>query len=145
MRLCLWTAILLGTIGVSLATPPQPQHSTQMTRNLTVSTRDSLILTQGAYSSILFTAKSSTRARVPVQYSFVESGAAPPGMIFENYPCNKPGHAACPQLASSDGIFLDGIPSSPGSYDVTIAATGPDGSKGSQSFTIIIKARRKTP
>lgn len=166
MRLCFWAIVFMGTVGMrnqiyvpgapsvahassfTAASEPRPpagglrETPQNHTSTITVSTKDSLRLAEGTYSSILFTATPSTRMRMPVQYSFVESGFAPSGMIFESYPCNKPGQSICPQLARSDGIYLDGVPSSPGSFEVTITAADPDGNKASRRFSIVVKARR---
>ena len=114
-------------------------HSETMAPKVIISTRDPLVLTRGVYSSILFSAKSAVKRDIPLQYTFTESGRTPAGMVFESYPCNKPGQSVCPQVASSDGIYLDGVPSEIGSYNVTITATDPEGSKGSQSFQIVVE------
>jgi Putative Ig domain len=106
-----------------------------------IQTRDSLSVRQGSYSSLFFFAE-PVRApgnNLPVQYQFTESGATPPGMRFESYACNKPDMKVCPQIASSNGIFLDGTPSETGSYTFTVTATDGD-RKGSQQFTIVVNA-----
>jgi hypothetical protein len=106
---------------------------------ITISTKDSLELAPNIYTSILFTAKTSTKSEVPLQYHFTESGQTPPGMIFESYPCNKPGQTVCPSIASSDGIYLDGVPGSSGSYTVTITAIDVNGDQASKTFTIRVR------
>ena len=140
---CLWfcTAILLAVSGVNIAAQGLAAGPNNVTHQLTISTRDSLHLVKGVYASILFTAKSGAQSKVPVQYSFSQSGDAPPGMVFESYPCNKPGQSVCPQLASADGVYLDGVPAAAGSYRVTIVATGPDGNKASRAFAVIVRSR----
>ena len=131
-----WMASLLAVIAVNVAPGDLFSRPSDVTHEITIYTRDSLRLVTGVYASILFTAKSRTQSSVPVQYSFSQSGGAPPGMIFEGYPCNKPGKFVCPQLASADGVYLDGVPTASGSYRVTIVATRPDGSKGFRAFTV---------
>lgn len=108
---------------------------------ISIDTKDSLSLTESVYSSILFTASptNTSQSNVPIQYQFAGSGKPPEGMIFESYPCNKPGRSTCPQIASSNGIFLDGVPTSPGSYRVSVTATGPDGRTCARLFTVTVK------
>ncbi len=103
-----------------------------------ITASDSLSLQQGVYASITFTARSSGRDAAPATYKFSESGHVPPGMIFERYPCNKPGFSPCPTLARADAIYLDGTPSAAGSYTVTVTASEPQGGKASQQFTITV-------
>ncbi|HSU60382.1 MAG TPA: putative Ig domain-containing protein [Bryobacteraceae bacterium] len=106
---------------------------------LTISTRDSLSLAGGLYVSILFTASGHGPNGVPSLYRFSESGHIPPGMIFEAYPCNKPDHPPCPSVAKPDGIFLDGVPSTAGSYNIQITATDSKGNKASRRFVVTVK------
>ena len=135
------TAILLTIAGVNSAAPASSGAPDNVARKITISTRDSLRLAKGAYVSILFTAKSGARSKLPIQYSFSQSGDPPPGMVFESYPCHKVGQSVCPELASSDGVYLDGVPSAAGSYRLTIAATGPGGSQGSRAFIVIVESK----
>ncbi len=123
-------SLLPLTIVVLSAAPPKA---------VSIQTRDSLSLRQGTYSSLYFVAEPvrDTETNLPVSYRFTESGQTPPGMIFEAYPCNKPGTEVCPQLASANGIYLDGAPAKTGSYTFVISATGPSGSV-SRSFTVIV-------
>ena len=108
---------------------------------VSISTRDSLSVQQGVYTSLYFLAEPvrTTDTNLPVQYRFTESGTPPPGMRFEVYPCNKPSIAVCPQLATANGIYLDGTPTDGGSYPVVITATDTDGRKASQRFTIVVR------
>jgi len=107
--------------------------------DISIKTRDSLSLTKGIYSSIFFGAvpANAPEDKMPTQYHLTGSGA-PPGMIFEPYPCNKPNTEVCPSLASSDGIFLDGVLTTPGSYEAKITATDASGRKGFARFTITV-------
>src|SRR5438270_13850706 len=108
-------AILPLTIIMLRAAPP---------RGVYIHTRDSLSLQKGIYSSLFFVAEPvrTPDSALPLQYQFTESGATPPGMRFEVYPCNKPDVTVCPQLASSNGIYLDGTPGQAGSYTFVITA-----------------------
>ena len=108
----------------------------------TIVTQDTLSLTVGEYSSILFRVSGGKKSQIPAQYSFANSGAAPLGMIFESYPCNKPGEKHCVMLASSDGIFLDGVPRKAGRYKITISAKASDGAGIQRGFTIMVKDKR---
>jgi hypothetical protein len=113
---------------------------------VSIQTRDSLSVTAHIYSSILFTAtpERSPNGVLPLEYQFAESGGTPPGMIFESYPCNKSGTTACPQIASSNGVFLDGIPTAPGSYKFILTATARDGThkQGTRTFTVVVNDNR---
>lgn len=115
--------------------------STASPRVIHIDTRDSLSLRQGTYSSLFFVAEPARAAdtNLPVQYQFTESGVTPPGMKFEIYPCNKPDTAVCPQVASSNGIFLDGTPTEAGSYRFVIKATDVESRGASQQFTVVVK------
>src|SRR6185312_454253 len=106
---------------------------------ISVSTKHSLSLTTDVYASILFTASGQSPNRIPSLYRFSESGHIPPGMIFEAYPCNKPDHPSCPSVAKPDGIFLDGVPSTAGSYNIQITATDSKGNKASRRFVVTVK------
>lgn len=127
-----WQLALLPLTIVSLCA-----HSP---RDVSIHTKDSLSLRQGSYSSVFFFAEPLNREdnNLPVQYQFAGSGTPPPGMIFEVYPCNKPNKPACPQVAASNGIFLDGTPKEAGSYTLLITATDGDGRKSSQEFTVTV-------
>jgi hypothetical protein len=119
-------------ISLLLAWPPQ---------SISIATRDSLTVRQGIYSSLFFLAEPShVDTGLPQQYRFSESGLTPPGMKFESYPCNKPNAKVCPELASSNGLYLDGTPTKPGSYNFVLTVENPDGEKASRHFTIIVKA-----
>jgi len=110
-------------------------------RGIYIHTRDSLSLRQGLYSSVFFVAEPTRTpdSNLPVQYQFTESGATPPGMRFETYPCNKPDTTVCPQVAASNGIFIDGTPSEPGSYIFFITVTDVNSRRrASQQFTIVV-------
>jgi hypothetical protein len=109
-------------------------------RGIYIHTRDSLSLRQGIYSSLFFVAEPARTpdSNLPVQYRFTESGVTPPGMRFEIYPCNKPDVTVCPQVASSNGIFLDGTPTEAGSYTFVITATDTDQRRASQQFTVVV-------
>lgn len=111
-------------------------------KDTSIQTRDSLSLRQDTYSSLLFSAEPArTRdSNLPVQYRFTESGATPPGMKFETYPCNKPGMKVCPQLASANGVYLDGTPERVGSYTFVITALDVvAGTNTAQQFTVVVK------
>ena len=121
------------------------QAGASLQSKITIHARQGLTITAGTYSSILFQAEynGDTQApSLPLQYEFHTSGDMPPGMLFENYPCNKPGQQNCPALASSDGIYLDGVPRAAGSYRVTISARTPGGEAGERDFTITVKPSR---
>ena len=106
---------------------------------INVSTKHSLSLTTDVYASILFTASGHGPNGIPSLYRFSESGNIPPGMIFETYPCNKPDHPPCLSVAKPDGIFLDGVPSTAGSYNIQITATDSKGNKASRRFVVTVK------
>lgn len=105
---------------------------------ISLSTKDSLSLARNTYASILITATGNA-SRVPALYTFSESGSTPPGMIFESYPCNKPGHELCPSVAKPDGIFLDGVPTATGSYSFMVSAKDSKGNRGSKQFTVVVR------
>jgi Putative Ig domain len=129
-RLALLPILLLSQAGLYSAS------------DISIFTRDSLVLTQGRYATIVFKAEApASKNGVPIQFTFATSGQTPPGMIFESYPCNKPGMQHCPALASSDSIYLDGVPTTPGSYRVTITAKDARGESRSRDFTITVQAR----
>lgn len=112
-------------------------------KDISIQTRDSLSLRQGTYSSLLFTAEPSATpgSNLPAQYRFSESGATPPGMRFENYPCNKSGMKACPQIARANGVYLDGTPEVPGSYTFVITALDViTRTTASQQFKVTVEA-----
>jgi hypothetical protein len=105
-----------------------------------IQTKDSLTLTAGTYRSLLFrAAKSTDEQGNPIPYTFRTSGEPPKGMIFEGYPCHKPGLENCPALASSDGIYLDGVPEAAGSYRISIRAETVTGESGTREFVITVK------
>ena len=122
---------LLLVIATSSIASPKGIH---------ISTRDSLSLRQASYSSLFFVAEPARTQNnnLPVQYQLTESGATPPGLTFEMYPCNKPGRRVCPQIATANGIFLDGTPSEAGSYTFLITAADGDGRRVSQQFTVVV-------
>jgi hypothetical protein len=111
-------------------------------KGISIHTRDSLSLRQGTYSSIFFVADPARtpESNLPVQYQFTESGVTPPGMKFEAYPCNKPDTKVCPQVASSNGTYLDGTPAEKGSYTFLITATDTAGRKASREFTVLVRS-----
>jgi hypothetical protein len=100
------------------------------------------LLRQGRYSSLFFSAEPARtpESNLPVSFRFTESGVAPPGMMFETYPCNKPDTKVCPQVASSNGIFLDGTPTETGSYTFVITAIDTVGRRVSRQFTIVVNS-----
>ena len=108
-----------------------------------ITTRDPLTVTQHTYASIAFTAKASPAPALPPQFTFTTSGRLPSGMIFESYPCHKPGLKNCPALASSDTLFLDGVPTTSGVFRVQVTAQGPDGGKTSTTVTVQVKPSRR--
>lgn len=99
-----------------------------------VRTDHALLLTQNTYAAILFRADTGTPDRV----EFTTSGNLPPGMIFENVPCHKPGQQNCPAMASANGLYLDGVPETSGSYHLSIRAQMGD-QTASQDFTVVVK------
>lgn len=124
-------AVLPLTIVMLSAAPP---------KGISIHTRDSLSLRQGTYSSLFFVAEPARApdSNMPVQYQLTESGVTPRGMRFETYPCNKPNTTVCPEVASSNGIFLDGTPAETGSYTFVITAADAAGRKASQQFTVVV-------
>ena len=126
----LWTILPL-TIAMLTATSPD---------DLSLSTQHSLSLQQGAYASVLFLAAParSANTNLPLQYRFTESGNIPPGMVFESAPCHKPHTKVCSQLASTNGIFLDGTAAQTGSYTFVITATTIDRRTVSKQFTVTV-------
>lgn len=137
-RILMYLAVLSLTIVMLSAAPP---------KGVSIHTRDSLSLRQRTYSSVFFVAEPARTpdSDIPVQYQFTESGLTPPGMKFETYPCNKPDTTVCPQVASSNGIFLDGTPAETGSYTFVITAADGAGRRASRQFTVVINPsdRRK--
>jgi hypothetical protein len=113
-------------------------------KDISVTTHDSTTIQQGTYCSIFFVAEPARApgSTLPVEYQFTESGETPPGMKFETYPCNKPDIKVCPQLATANGIFLDGVPSAAGSYTVVITAVDLAKKGASRQFTIVVGPRR---
>ena len=111
---------------------------------ISVTTHDSTTIRQGTYSSIFFVAEPARApgSTLPLQYQFAESGETPPGMKFETYPCNKPDTKVCPQVASANGVFLDGVPTAAGSYTVVITAVDLAKKRASRQFTIVVEPRR---
>jgi hypothetical protein len=119
------------------------QTSIHRSPTISVRTKDSLVIAENRYASILFTAESSLpNTAAPDQFSFRTAGDPPPGMIFESYPCHKPGVENCQALASSDGIYLDGVPTTAGSYHFTITAKDAAGHSGKEQFTIAVKSSK---
>ncbi len=119
--------------------------SAAATKGVYIHTRDSLSLRQGVYSSLFFFAEPARTPdnNLPVQYQFTESGVTPPGMTFEIYPCNKLDMTVCPQVATSNGIFLDGTPKQAGSYTFLITATTVGRKRASQQFTVVVDPPRR--
>jgi len=109
---------------------------------LSIRTRDSLTLHQGTYSSLLFLAEPARnpRTQLPEQYRFAESGQIPEGMKFESYPCNRPDQKTCSQLASANGIYLDGTPRTIGAYKFTIVVENVGGEKTASTFEVTVTA-----
>lgn len=127
---CVIVSLMLASIGfaASMAT--------------SIQTRGSLSLRQGTYSSLLFIAEPARTpgSNLPAQYRFTEAGATPPGMRFETYPCNKPDMKVCPQLATANGVYLDGTPEQTGSYTFVITAFDVIAqTTASQQFTVVVK------
>lgn len=113
-------------------------------KGISVTTHDSTTIRQGTYSSIFFVAEPARApdSTLPLEYQFTESGETPPGMKFETYPCNKPDIKVCPQIASANGVFLDGVPSAAGSYTIVITAVDLAKKRASRQFTIVVEPRR---
>lgn len=109
-------------------------------QNIRIHTQDSLSLKQGIYSALYFVAEPARapNSELPMQYQLTGSGATPPGMKFEPYPCNKPGMKVCPQVATSNGVYLDGVPQEAGSYSFVIIAIDADERRASQEFTVVV-------
>ena len=109
-------------------------------KGISIHARDSLSLRQATYSSLFFVAEPvrTPENNLPVQYNFTESGVTPHGMKFESYPCNKPDTKVCPQVTTSNGIFLDGTPTETGSYTFVITASDTAGRRASQQFTVVV-------
>jgi hypothetical protein len=113
------------------------------TTDITVSTKDSLTIVQGSYSSILFTAsfQNPPEGPAPAAFRFETSGDVPPGMIFEPYPCHQPNQQNCPAIARADGIYLDGVPTQSGSFQITITASEGQRHSVSQRFTVVVNPK----
>jgi hypothetical protein len=110
---------------------------------ISIRAKDPLTVTENKYASILFRAESSSpKTGVPDQFSFKTAGDPPPGMVFESYPCHKPNMVHCTALASSDGIYLDGVPSKVGSYRVTITAKSAAGGSRASQFTVSVRSSK---
>jgi hypothetical protein len=110
---------------------------------ITITTTDSLILTQGTYGKIGFKAQPPNGYN-GYTYSFTETGTVP-GMVFGSYPCHNPAMTmACPLSGSNAGsyapniLYLDGVPTAAGTFPITITAKDQSGNIGIQSFTITI-------
>ncbi len=132
-------SLVLFAIPGQLVTPDAARAGSES--RITISTDSSLALMRNVYATIRFTAKGNPEANLPVLYHFTQTGNPPPGMIFESYPCNKPNREVCPSVASADTIFLDGTPTSAGSYTVTINVRDAKGNESSQNFTITVSER----
>jgi hypothetical protein len=116
---------------------------TVATTDVAVSTKDSLTIGQGSYSSILFTvsSRSPLEGPVPRAIRFETAGEVPPGMVFEPYPCHKPKQQNCPAIARADGIYLDGVPTQSGSFRITVAVHDGQGHAISQQFTVVVNPK----
>jgi hypothetical protein len=101
-----------------------------------IQTNHSLTLRQGTYESLLFRVDTGS----PEQVQFTTAGNPPPGMIFENTPCHKPGEENCVAMASANGIYLDGVPESAGTFHFTINAKQGD-QQTSREFTVTVKEK----
>ncbi len=99
----------------------------------------SLDLTAHTYAVIRFHAESAPKKDIPSQITFSTAGTAPPGMVFESYPCHRPGEKNCAALASADGIYLDGTPTRPGAYRIRITAKDLQGATVSREFMVTVK------
>jgi hypothetical protein len=117
------------------------------TTDITVSTKDSLTIMQGSYSSLLFMASSPSppEGSAPAAFRFETAGEVPPGMIFEPYPCHQPNQQNCPALARADGIYLDGVPTQSGSFQITVAVKDGQGHAVSQRFTVVVNPKSGEP
>jgi hypothetical protein len=89
---------------------------------ITLRADQSLIVNQNTYASIFFRADTSEKTVPPLPLEITTSGEVPPGMIFENAPCHKPGLENCPAMAAANGIYLDGVPEKAGRYQIAINA-----------------------
>ncbi len=107
--------------------------------HITIRTLDSLIIAKGRYASILFQAESMSSTGVPTRFTFRTSGDVPPGMVFESYPCHKPGLENCTALASLDGIYLDGTPRTAVTCRVRITAADAERKSGAREFNLTVK------
>jgi hypothetical protein len=108
---------------------------------VTLSAYQSLTVNQNTYSVIFFRADTSEKTVPPLPVEITTSGDVPPGMMFENAPCHKPGLENCPAMAAANGIYLDGVPEKAGSYQITInAKIGEE--QSSRRFTITVKASK---
>lgn len=113
--------------------------SAEPAATISIHARDPLSIRQGDFSSIAFVAEPERTPgnNLPVPYRFTQTGTTPPGMKFESYPCNRPEQKACSQLASANGVFLNGAPTKTGSYSFVITAN--DGmNEASQRFTVVV-------
>jgi hypothetical protein len=110
---------------------------------ITVSTKDSLTIVQGSYSSLLFTARLQhpPDGPAPVAFRFETAGEVPPGMIFEPYPCHQPNQQNCPAIARADGIYLDGVPTQSGSFQITVTVSDGQRHSVSQRFTVVVNPK----
>src|SRR3954452_4879206 len=113
------------------------------TTEITVSTKDPLTIWQESYSSILFMARFQRPpdGPAPVAFRFETSGEVPPGMVFEPYPCHKPNQQNCTAIARADGIYLDGVPTQSGSFQITVAVSDGQGHAISQQFTVVVNPK----
>jgi hypothetical protein len=111
--------------------------------DITVSTKDPLTIVQGNYSSLLFTARLQhpPDGPAPAAFRFETAGEVPPGMVFEPYPCHKPNQQNCPALARADGIYLDGVPTQSGSFQITVTVSDGQGHAVSQRFTVVVNPK----
>ncbi len=107
--------------------------------SLTLHAHGSLVLATHTYAVIRFQVASVPKPDIPAQFTFQTDGVPPPGMVFESYPCHRPGTKNCAALASADSVYLNGVPTTPGSYRVGITAKDPRGHTLSQKFTVVVK------
>jgi hypothetical protein len=106
---------------------------------ITLRADQTLTVNQNTYASIFFRADTSEKNVPPLPVEITTSGDVPPGMIFENTPCNKPGLKNCPAMAVANGIFLDGVPEKAGQYQITINAKIGEEQR-SEHFTVTVRA-----